>query len=488
VILYVGNIDGSASPTWYPLYDRLTSFYENNNISVGFSFFPVTIDSSDQSFSDIFKRMYLADNIELFQKGFTMNATEHEMDSLSFDEQKSIIKAGQYYYIDRMKEILNSTSIGIPVTYVAPFTKFTTITRRAIEELGFRTNFGLYYDGALGPVEGTTTLDSMQYGVSFSVSGSAGRNTVFKSPNQIIDELFAYYRGDVSVLRIDGKRVIPLFVHQPDFEDPLINAKIDENKLNIYNQTIQLLMNNPNITLVTPSQVWNLRHPACIPTSIQETFCNRIDDDCDGLIDEDFISGGISCGIGACQSTGTLECIGYEVSSCQQGLPFPSDSTCDGIDENCNGLIDEQCLSPILLEQGWNLISVPIQTSDKTVKNIFKNITYTNIFTYEDRWYELGANSIINETKGYWINSQKVQTLTVNGSPYSYGAALALNKGWNLIGHPLLAQKNISELYTNVTVLAYNKSEWYTYSSERPAGMNTLSWLKQGYGYWVNLR
>ncbi len=46
---------------------------------------------------------------------------------------------------------------------------------------------------------------------------------------------------------------------------------------------------------------------ACIPTGISETICNGIDDDCDYIIDED----------------------------------APDEEVCDGIDNNCNGQVDE---------------------------------------------------------------------------------------------------------------------------------------------------
>ena len=286
VILYIGNIDGSASTIWYPFYDKLTSYFENNKIPVLFSFFSEDI-RVDNEFANIFKRRYLAENIELGQKGFAMNETEKHLDKLPPEEQRHIIKYGRFYFIEEMKKILGTEDIKIPVTYIAPFGRFTVDTRRALQELGFRTNFGLYYPDDLKPVESTPTLDSFQYGVSFTINGTAGRNTTFKNPDQIIREIFSYDRKDVKRVNINGKKIIPLYAHHVDFEDRIVNGKIDEVKWNIYKKTISKLLANSSVIFVTPNQVWNLRHPVCIPTGIPETFCNGVDDDCDGSIDEE---------------------------------------------------------------------------------------------------------------------------------------------------------------------------------------------------------
>lgn len=74
--------------------------------------------------------------------------------------------------------------------------------------------------------------------------------------------------------------------------------------------------------------------------------CNDLDDDCDGQIDEDFPAVGESCsvGIGACQQPGTLVCdpqdsAGPPVCSATQGVP--GSEVCNGIDDDCDGEIDE---------------------------------------------------------------------------------------------------------------------------------------------------
>lgn len=65
-------------------------------------------------------------------------------------------------------------------------------------------------------------------------------------------------------------------------------------------------------------------------------FCNGLDDDCDGVVDDDVTA--VTCGVGACQVT---------VSGCENGVPpacvpgQPSQEVCNGIDDDCDQLVDE---------------------------------------------------------------------------------------------------------------------------------------------------
>jgi hypothetical protein len=76
-----------------------------------------------------------------------------------------------------------------------------------------------------------------------------------------------------------------------------------------------------------------------------DTSCNRIDDDCDGRVDESYIPVVVNCGLGVCQATGTKTCNnGEEIEQCEPFRGFASDSTCDGRDEDCDGNVDEDFL------------------------------------------------------------------------------------------------------------------------------------------------
>ena len=62
-----------------------------------------------------------------------------------------------------------------------------------------------------------------------------------------------------------------------------------------------------------------------------DASCDGVDDDCNDVTDEDFVEVVVSCGVGACAAKGPLVCeAGAPVSQCVAGAAGAGDVTCDG--------------------------------------------------------------------------------------------------------------------------------------------------------------
>jgi N-acetylneuraminic acid mutarotase len=70
-----------------------------------------------------------------------------------------------------------------------------------------------------------------------------------------------------------------------------------------------------------------------------DALCDGVDQNCSGGADEGYLPVATSCGLGPCVATGTTSCVGGTIADSCAPVP-PSAELCDGIDNDCDGFID----------------------------------------------------------------------------------------------------------------------------------------------------
>ncbi|MDD1752233.1 MAG: C25 family cysteine peptidase [Methanotrichaceae archaeon] len=115
---------------------------------------------------------------------------------------------------------------------------------------------------------------------------------------------------------------------------------------------------------------------------------------------------------------------------------------------------------------GWNPFSIYLQPKDPSVSKYIENKPYRSIFSPNGEEWELNMNdtSIENITafepgRGYLIDSQENFSIEVPGKPVELPYKMKLNKGWNLIGIPMNASLNASNITINAEHRKYRYSE-----------------------------
>ncbi|VVB77863.1 Uncharacterised protein [uncultured archaeon] len=259
VIVYLGDIDGNVNPIWFPTYVKLVDFYHQNNIPASISFFPGTM-SNDANYKDAISKIYNSGNMELIQKGYNGNETEFNYDKLTPEEQRKIAQNGQ----DAFKTYMNSQLSINPsplTTYDLLGGRFTQKAINSTAAAGINFYFDIYYADDLGPVSSTPYYDVMQYDSSMTETGAAGKENKFRTTDQIINEIKNFSRNDLTILKINNYNIIPLSVHQQDFESTTQAGVIDQNKWDVYTATLLKLKQDPSIKFITPKDIHKTLHP-----------------------------------------------------------------------------------------------------------------------------------------------------------------------------------------------------------------------------------
>ena len=161
-----------------------------------------------------------------------------------------------------------------------------------------------------------------------------------------------------------------------------------------------------------------------------------------------------------------------------------------------NGFFNITNKTVILMNSGWNLISIPLDSYVWSLPQLLDSIEgkYDKVLTYGSEWSSynveksdfLNGLQKINETIGFWIHMLETSSLEVQGVEVEV-VVFSLHEGWNLIGYPSLQENGVGYVFADVMndierIFMYDNT-WKDYNG----GTNSLLTVKPGFGYWIKV-
>lgn len=99
------------------------------------------------------------------------------------------------------------------------------------------------------------------------------------------------------------------------------------------------------------------------------------------------------------------------------------------------GIVSAQVQFDLTLQDGWNLVSIPIEPDDKSVEAVFQGANTGAVWGWDGSRYHTVTE--VEAGQGYWVHytppARDRLTLTINGS-VTRDVTKSLSQGWQLLG------------------------------------------------------
>ncbi|MBN1904400.1 MAG: C10 family peptidase [Deltaproteobacteria bacterium] len=180
----------------------------------------------------------------------------------------------------------------------------------------------------------------------------------------------------------------------------------------------------------------------------------------------------------------TLNSLDYTVSDMAEDLGIVLQDFSDG---------------DLVLSQGSNLVSLNKAPLDTSISSVLSAVSgkVKSVWAFNGTWQvydplkpELSDLYEMAPGKGYWIDMNSSAYLNVTGN--SPSGTIDLSPGWNLVGYNSDTPSTPGATFSTITgkyhsVWSFINGEWRYYNPS-DTGSSTLSEIKPGGGYWINMK
>ncbi|MDA3881806.1 MAG: lamin tail domain-containing protein [Bacteroidales bacterium] len=138
----------------------------------------------------------------------------------------------------------------------------------------------------------------------------------------------------------------------------------------------------------------------------------------------------------------------------------------------------------IMLNQGWNLISIGVKPDETNISVLFPNATLIKNgegFYKSDNPQELNSLSTVSVGDVFLINNSQTEQIEIIGTKHTASYQYLLKPGWNFIGVPRTANYTITGAENPAYEVMKNFNNFYDFTSQQ----GELTSIKSGSGYFI---
>jgi hypothetical protein len=140
--------------------------------------------------------------------------------------------------------------------------------------------------------------------------------------------------------------------------------------------------------------------------------------------------------------------------------------------EECNNFTPDSVF--FALEQGWNLVGLPVGVPNSSYQYLFPNAVEGTLFSFDGGYI---SEENLNPGKGYWLRFWEDETTIVIGNQFPQ-LDILLNEGWNLISG-INQITDVNDIFDPINILV--PGTFYGFNM----GYEEAFQLVPGESYWV---
>lgn len=163
----------------------------------------------------------------------------------------------------------------------------------------------------------------------------------------------------------------------------------------------------------------------------------------------------------------------YTTTSTETPKAIPSDSSSVFTNLSFRIISSNLIACSVPLQQGWNLVSVPINAADMSTGSFFPDAN-SPAYGYTDK-YDIVTT--LENGKGYWIRYPATDTMNLSGYRVN-STTIPIKAGWNLVG---AYDRNVAINSITTTPYGVISSPFYGYTDK----YEIPTMMEVGKSYWV---